>query len=56
MRSLRLVAIASNAAFIGYGWMADLGPVLLLHALLLPVNALRLAESRRRGGQAPAAT
>jgi hypothetical protein len=39
---LRGMAIASNLAFIAYGALADLGPVLLLHLLLLPVNALRL--------------
>ena len=44
MVALRAVAIASNAAFIAYGAMADIGPVLLLHVLLLPVNVLRLAQ------------
>ncbi len=44
MVALRAVAIASNAAFITYGAMADIGPVLLLHLLLLPVNVLRLAQ------------
>ena len=42
MVALRCMAIASNLAFITYGGLADLGPVLLLHLLLLPVNALRL--------------
>ena len=42
MVALRCMAIASNLAFIIYGGLADLGPVLLLHLLLLPVNALRL--------------
>lgn len=44
LRPLRCVAIASNLAFIAYGYIGDLTPVLLLHALLLPVNALRLVE------------
>jgi hypothetical protein len=44
MTSLRCVAIASNLAFIGYGYIGELTPVLLLHALLLPVNVLRLTE------------
>jgi len=44
MSSLRYVAIASNLAFITYGYIGDLMPVLLLHILLLPVNALRLVE------------
>jgi hypothetical protein len=44
MSSLRYVAIASNLAFITYGYIGDLMPVLLLHILLLPVNVLRLTE------------
>lgn len=46
MAALRCMAIASNLAFITYGALADLGPVLLLHLLLLPVNVLRLAGWR----------
>ena len=46
--ALRLLAIASNVAFITYGALADIGPVLLLHVVLLPVNALRLAQSWHR--------
>jgi len=45
MVSLRCLAIASNLAFIAYGALADLGPVLVLHLLLLPVNVGRLAGS-----------
>jgi hypothetical protein len=44
MGTLRLVALASNAAFIAYGYLANLTPVLLLHAVLLPVNAYRLMQ------------
>lgn len=44
MSSLRYVAIASNLAFIAYGYFGHLMPVLLLHLLLLPVNIRRLAE------------
>ncbi len=43
MVALRCMAIASNLAFIAYGVLADLGPVLVLHLLLLPVNVHRLA-------------
>jgi hypothetical protein len=46
MVPLRCMAIASNLAFIAYGALADLGPVLVLHLLLLPVNVGRLAGSR----------
>jgi hypothetical protein len=46
MVALRWMAITSNLAFIAYGALADLGPVLVLHLLLLPVNLLRLAGRR----------
>lgn len=44
MLRLRGLAIASNVAFIAYGWTAGIEPVLILHAVLLPMNALRLLE------------
>ena len=47
MATLRCVAIVSNLAFIVYGAMAGLGPVLLLHLLLLPINVLRLTDGRK---------
>ncbi len=46
MNALRWVAIASNVAFIAYGYLGGLAPVLLLHALLLPINICRLAQLR----------
>jgi hypothetical protein len=48
MTALRWVALASNLAFIAYAYLGNLAPVLLLHALLLPVNACRLAQLCRR--------
>ena len=45
MNALRWMAIASNLAFIAYGHLGGLMPVLLLHLALLPVNILRLAEA-----------
>lgn len=49
--ALRALAIASNLLFIAYAACAALMPVLVLHALLLPLNAIRLrqalADSRR---------
>jgi hypothetical protein len=42
VRLLRVLAILSNIAFITYGVLAWLAPVLCLHLLLLPVNVLRL--------------
>ena len=44
MRLLRTVAILSNLAFIAYGTIEWLPPVLFLHMVLLPLNAVRLAE------------
>ena len=41
---LRMVALLSNAAFLTYGLGLDLVPVWLLHAVLLPVNLLRLRQ------------
>ncbi|TNF57855.1 MAG: cyclic nucleotide-binding domain-containing protein [Rhodobacteraceae bacterium] len=38
---LRLVAIASNIAFIVYGLLAGLFPILFLHCALLPLNTWR---------------
>jgi hypothetical protein len=44
MRWLRTVAIFSNVAFILYGALNWLLPVLALHLLLLPLNVLRLSQ------------
>ena len=44
MRVLRTVAIFSNLAFITYGTIEWLPPVLFLHLVLLPLNIFRLAE------------
>lgn len=47
MVALRAAAIASNLAFIAYAAVAGIGPVLLLHTLLLPMNVYRLSQSLR---------
>ena len=39
---LRIVAVASNVAFLAYGVAFGLIPVWLLHLVLLPVNLIRL--------------
>ncbi|MEO1749551.1 MAG: cyclic nucleotide-binding domain-containing protein, partial [Pseudomonadota bacterium] len=41
---LRVVAVASNIAFLLYGYLADLTPILILHGLLLPLNLYRTWE------------
>ena len=55
MVALRALAIASNVAFIAYAALVGISPVLVLHALLLPMNAYRLLQAvrdRRRDGAA----
>ncbi len=47
MRRLRLLALAANAAFIAYGALAQLLPVLALHLALVPVNLWRLNQTLR---------
>jgi hypothetical protein len=42
---LRMLAIASNGAFIVYGLSARLWPIVLLHAVMLPLNLVRLREA-----------
>jgi hypothetical protein len=49
MRTLRIVALCSNVAFIAYSALEWLPPVLILHLTLLPLNVLRLTELANRG-------
>lgn len=44
MIPLRVIALGSNFAFISYGALLHLYPVLVLHLALMPLNAWRLAE------------
>jgi CRP-like cAMP-binding protein len=44
---LRILAIASNVGFVIYSSLEWLGPTLLLHACLLPLNIIRLHEMIR---------
>ena len=44
---LRMFALSANLAFILYGFLAALWPVLVLHLLLLPINLLRLRSALR---------
>ena len=45
MVTLRALAIPSNIAFIGYGYLGELWPILILHAALLPLNVYRLRQA-----------
>jgi hypothetical protein len=47
--ALRALAIASNLLFIAYAACAALMPVLVLHALLLPMNLIRLRQALAEG-------
>ena len=47
MIPLRCAAISSNIAFIVYGFYDGLYPVLVLHAILLPLNAWRAIQMLR---------
>lgn len=44
MIPLRVVGIVSNLAFMTYGYGGGLYPILILHAVLLPLNCLRLVQ------------
>ena len=47
MMPLRSVAIASNVAFISYGYLGGMTPILVLHLVLLPLNLWRLRQTRQ---------
>ena len=47
MIPLRCAAISSNIAFIVYGFYGGLYPVLVLHAIFLPLNAWRAIQMLR---------
>jgi CRP/FNR family transcriptional regulator, cyclic AMP receptor protein len=47
MLHLRMVGIVSNIAFIAYGALGHVYPVLLLHMTLLPLNGWRLQQLLR---------
>lgn len=46
-RVMRPLALMTNLAFIYYGAVAALPPVLALHLLLLPINVWRWAQACR---------
>jgi hypothetical protein len=47
MFRLRLTALLSNFAFIAYGWVGRLMPILVLHGMLLVINSIGLARAIR---------
>lgn len=54
MVPLRTLAIASNLAFIAYGYLDALWPILILHGTLLPLNVLRLIQANDGPASRPA--
>jgi CRP/FNR family transcriptional regulator, cyclic AMP receptor protein len=52
---LRQVGIASNVVFFSYGMLAGAYPVAVLHALLFPLNIVRLIELERLTAKVKAA-
>jgi CRP-like cAMP-binding protein len=46
MIPLRVVGILSNVAFMTYGLAGQVYPVFILHAILLPMNCIRLVQMR----------
>lgn len=44
MIPLRIVGVCANSVFIAYGFIAEVYPQMVLHALLLPINLYRLRE------------
>lgn len=57
MIPLRIVALASNVAFLTYGLGMQLMPVVVLHCALVPINVhhllLAVRERRTTGAQRP---
>jgi CRP/FNR family transcriptional regulator, cyclic AMP receptor protein len=53
---LRILGIASNVFFIAYGYLQPAVPILVLHCVLLPLNAYRLHQMLRLIRQVAEAT
>ncbi len=47
MIPLRIAALCSNLAFVTYALSLHLFPILLLHALLMPINIWRLSQDSK---------
>lgn len=56
MVALRITAILSNLAFLAYGSLANIEPVLLLHLALLPTNLYRLTQAVKERHPIPEGT
>ena len=56
MVPLRVIGMASNVAFIAYGYLQPALPILILHCVLLPLNGLRLHQMLHLTRQVAAAS
>ena len=56
MLPLRVLALASNVCFIGYGLAAGVLPSIIINAVLLPVNAKRLWDIKKMSKEITRAT
>jgi CRP/FNR family transcriptional regulator, cyclic AMP receptor protein len=45
MTQLRITAICSSLAWLAYGWLDTLYPIIVLHMALLPLNSYRLWQA-----------
>jgi hypothetical protein len=50
MVPLRAAALCSNVAFLAYGGLLHLTPIILLHGALIPINVCRLVAALRANG------
>jgi CRP/FNR family transcriptional regulator, cyclic AMP receptor protein len=44
---LRIFALLSNVAFIAFGYVSKVFPVMLLHMILVPINSFQLTSVLR---------
>jgi CRP/FNR family transcriptional regulator, cyclic AMP receptor protein len=56
MPRLRSIALVSNVCFLAYGYVETQFPSLIINAVLLPINALRLWEIRKLSKEIARAT
>ena len=56
MIPLRVISMCASSVFVAYGFFAPVYPQLLLHGVLLPLNAVRLREMLRLVGKVKAAS
>lgn len=53
MIPLRVAALCSNVCFLAYGSSLHLGPVIVLHTMLIPINVWRLIQAVPKRSEHP---